>query len=547
MTYQQEKECEQMALNIIDNLDELALNELAGGYGYDFDLLITDVKKQCFDVLFGNPELKIPKNSNYTERFNVAVEHAMQVESLSYFILTVLKDFKMNWHHLEWCRLLDKYPRLCVLAARDHGKSYFFSNALALWRLFRYTKDASVKRKDIYLCHKGYLFSFSKAQVIELLRTLKETVEGNDILRDKLLPNNQKENWSKTEIMCKNGARLLTAGFLTSIRGAHPGWIIVDDPLKDSSMYSEVQRTKTIDHFHSVIMNMIVPGGQVVVVGTPFHKEDLYGDLKKKEGWRVFEYPAIFPDAQILWSDRYSAKDLMRKKADQGTTIFSRELLCRPVSNDSSLFPYDILRKATRGMEEHCLVTSIRNFPKTFDRVVMGCDFAISANVAADYSVFTVWGIDDNDVMWLLNMQRFKGKSYLDQIAILKGLNHAFMPQTIYAESNQFQMILVQMGENIGLPIFGHNTHHSNKNNFTTGLPGLSVLFEKELIKLPYGDEVSRNTADLLMNEFNSITYTDKGVQSVDKHDDMPMSTWLAFLAKNHLKASGTETRISFL
>ena len=80
---------------------------------------------------------------------------------------------------------------------------------------------------------------------------------------------------------------------------------------------------------------MLVPGGQIIVVGTPFHAEDLYGDLKTKNGWFVIEYPAIFPDGRILWPQRWSFKDLMDKKETQGSIIFSRENLCLPITNES--------------------------------------------------------------------------------------------------------------------------------------------------------------------------------------------------------------------
>ena len=45
---------------------------------------------------------------------------------------------------------------------------------------------------------------------------------------------------------------------------------------------------------------MLVPGGQAIVIGTPFHANDLYGDLKTKKGWFVIEYPAIFPDGRSV-------------------------------------------------------------------------------------------------------------------------------------------------------------------------------------------------------------------------------------------------------
>lgn len=539
MTQEQSKHSEKLALEIIEGLSDIELKELAQGYSNDLEVLFSDLKQQCYEATYDIKKLDTNIGGAGLTNFNTAVHKALQIDSFAYFIMTVTPKFDMNWHHLEWVNLIETHPRLCVLSCRGGGKSFFFSKEYPLWKMFRYTKDPKIGRKDLYLSIYGMLFSFSIAQAKDLLRIIKDEIEDNDILKEVLYPNNRKEDWNKEAIFCKNGARLKAKGFGSAVRGAHPGYMIIDDPLNDNSMYSAEQRDKTITDFHGKLMNLIEPGGQVVVVGTPFHKEDLYGNLKTKSHWIVREFPAIYPNGDLLWKERITADNLIEKKESQGTTIFSREMLCRPVSNDSSLFPYDTLHSAIKGMEDYTLVTNISNFPYKFDKVVMGCDYALSANVSADYSVFTVWGVDSEDRMWLLNMQRFKGKSYNEQISTIEALYRAFFPIAIYSESNQFQMVMAQGAKEKDLPIYPHTTNKHNKNNFDTGIPSLSILFEKGQIKLPYGDEISRNTADMLMSEFHSITFTDKGIRSVDGHDDIPMSCWLATLAKRHGEDEG--------
>ena len=181
-------------------------------------------------------------------------------------------------------------------------------------------------------------------------------------------------------------------------------------------------------------MNMLVPKGQIIVVGTPFHASDLYGDLKSKsiqasldkKGWFVIEYPAVFPDGRILWSARWGFEDLMEKRITQGNIIFSRENLCRPITNESSIFPIDILERSLVRMENYTLVNNRDDFPMRFEKVVVGCDFAISSNVGIDYYVYTIWGVDEKRDMWLLNMYRDKGKKYHEQMQILKSINIRF-------------------------------------------------------------------------------------------------------------------------
>ena len=354
-------------------------------------------------------------------------------------------------------------------------------------------------------------------------------------MKERLFPQSTANNWSATNIVCRNGARLTGKGFGSSVRGAHPYWIIVDDGLKDNVIYSSLQRNKSTDYFHSVIMNMLVPGGQIIVVGTPFHAEDLYGDLKTKNGWFVIEYPAIFPDGRILWPQRWSFKDLMDKKETQGSIIFSRENLCRPITNESSIFPMEILTRSLLRMENYTLVDSREEFPIKFSKVVVGCDFAISANVGADYAVFSVWGIDElTDERWLLHLYREKGAKFFEQMNVLRRINSRFRPDLIVMENNTFQQIFVETADTEGMPVIGHTTG-IDKYDLKTGWPHLSTLFERGKIHIPIGNVYSQQVKDLIFQDLGSVAFTEKGLESVGSHDDISSSFWLADLAASRM------------
>lgn len=425
--------------------------------------------------------------------------------------------------------------------------SYYFSNAYAAWQLYKYAKPKGTQfsaRPTKSNSNRGYLFSFSLQQSVDLMEILKNTIEGNDILKERLYPDSKDKSgaWASTNIVCRNGARLTCKGFGSSVRGAHPYWIVVDDGLKDNVIYSQLQRQKSIDYFHSVIMNMLVPGGQIIVVGTPFHASDLYGDLKSKsvhvtgnkKGWFVIEYPAIFPDGHILWPQRWSFFDLMDKKATQGNIIFSRENLCRPITNESSIFPLSVLQQSLIGMEKYTVVRNRDDFPMKFNTVVVGCDFAISANVGADYSVFTIWGVDDERGMWLLNMYREKGRTFHEQIQMLKNINVRYRPNIMVVEQNTFQSIFVQEGDKQGLPVMGHTTG-IDKFDLKSGWPAVAVLFERRKIHIPIGDKQSQDIKDLIFSDLGSVAFTDHGLESVGSHDDISSSFWLASLGVNKL------------
>ena len=537
-------ECLKVVDEIIDGMDDSGILELMSGSGGDIDKVLDNLLSDTYQVLYTG-DTQIDFAPRYTERLSESIEETLRCKNITYFITSVLPDFQLGWHHLEWGDLVHRHNKLCIEAARDHGKSYYFSNAYAAWQLYRYSKPKKMiysKRPSKSNSNRGYLCSFSLQQSVDLMEILKGTIEGNDILRERLFPDSRNSGaWASTNIVCKNGARLTCKGFGSSVRGAHPYWIVVDDGLKDNVIYSQLQRQKSIDYFHSVIMNMLVPGGQIIVVGTPFHASDLYGDLKSKSkaatgsdnGWFVIEYPAIFPDGRILWPARWGFNDLMEKKATQGNIIFSRENLCRPITNESSIFPLKILERSLLRMENYTLVRNRDDFPMKFNKVVVGCDFAISGNVGADYAVFTVWGVDDETgERWLLYFYREKGKTFHEQMQVLRGINVRFRPDTFVMEQNVMQQIFVQESDKQGLPVVGHTTG-IDKYDLKTGWPGLAIDFERGKIHIPIGDKYSQDVKDLIFTDLGSVAFTDHGLESVGEHDDISSSFWLAKLAAN--------------
>ena len=528
-------ECLRVLDEIIDGLDDTALLEIAGGNESDIDTMIDGMLRDVFSVIYtGNKDIDF--SPKYTERVSQNVEETLRCANLTYFITSVLPDFQLSYHHIEWGDLVHHHKKLCIEAARDHGKSFYFSNAYIAWQLYRYknnVRDQFSNRPAKSNSNRGFLFSFSLQQAVDLIEILKGTIESNEILRERLYPRSLNEGaWASTNIMCRNGARLTGKGFGSSVRGAHPYYIVVDDGLKDNVIYSSMQRQKSIDYFHSVIMNMLVPKGQIITVGTPFHAQDLYGDLKTKKGWFVIEYPAIFPNGKILWPQRWSYKDLMEKRATQGNIIFSRENLCRPIVSDSSIFPLSILKNSLVRMDNYTLVRNRDDYAKKFDKVVVGCDFAISSNVGADYYCYTTWGIDEDNGMWLMNIQIGKGKSYEEQLQILKGINARFRPSVMVFESNVFQQIFTEGATKYGMPVVSHNTG-VEKNDLSKGWAALAIMFERGMIHIPTGDDESMKMKDVIFDQLGSVAFTDRGLQSVGSHDDVCSSMWLGALARN--------------
>ena len=121
----------------------------------------------------------------------------------------------------------------------------------------------------------------------------------NEALAAKLNPTG-KASLAATSIECENGTKLHLRGKDGFIRGLHVGAAVSDDLPDESSIYSLEQREKLRDLFKGAITPIVEPYGYNIVDGTPYQQEDLYAELKKDPKFRVFEYPAIFPDVATI-------------------------------------------------------------------------------------------------------------------------------------------------------------------------------------------------------------------------------------------------------
>ena len=394
-----------------------------------------------------------------------------------------------------------------------------------------YKYDRLSKDQNVLNGRSGYIFSNTQSQVIDLLEIIKDSISDIDILREKLFPN-MREVWSKGSIKTKNGCRLRVRGLGSTVRGAHPGYIVLDDPLKDNVLYSRNQREKNKAYFNASILPMLVPGGQMIVAGTPFHIDDLYSIFRNSYDFAYRVYPAIDEQGNLLWKERHNKADLDMRRRVQGNTIFTREFLVRPISDQSTLFPDEITKKSVLGMGGYSYVANVEAFPIKFRKVVTGADFAMSANVGADFTAFVTFGIDHSDNLYLLNLYHKKGVKFYEQRRALMNIWKNFKPDIIFLEANQFQSIYSQiLTEETSMPVKPFVTT-SRKQDLKDGVPGLSLLFENGKIHFPYQTKLDREITDKILDEFGNIGYTDKGIQGIGAHDDLVMAIWIARMAQ---------------
>lgn len=533
--------------NIIERLPERALNQLLEGYGNDVDTMLREMVHQSEKALYLGRTLD-SESLSYVDNVKASMDNTLKILSLNYFITTMLPKFRLGWRNIEWSNLTQLYPWSCYLCARASGKSFQWSYAFILWRLWSYTRPTAYRQDTVdnanrkETCYITNTFTLAKVQIAKVT----EEIEANDLIKEKLNPYN-KASIGETAIKTETGSTLHVRGKDSMIRGLHVGACLCDDMPDESSLYSDEQREKLKELLKGTIEPIVEPYGYFLVTGTPYSSapNELYQVLKADKRFYCFEYPILFPDGRPLAPDRYTFEQILAKKEELGTIVFNREYLVVPISDTSTIFPYEYLMRSVIGMETIRFASSIDDFPFKLTRVHIGVDFAVSGNIGADYTVYSVWGKDAMDNYYLLYYYRKRGMSHNEQVDKIVQLDRLFHPNKIRCEANGFQSILSGLAKERGLKnIEPFTTTEGNKKDLYTGLPSLSAMFERGQIKCPYAMGETRQAVDLMFGEFSSITFrSDNGkLEAASGHDDIALSS---FLSINSLREDDKEVKIS--
>ena len=533
--------------DIISSLPMRAINQILEGYQGDVDYMLSDMLEQAEKALWLGKSLS-SESLNYIDNMKASMDNTLKIKSFNYFSTTMLPNYRLGWRNLEWGNLTQLYPWSSYLCSRSSGKSFCWSYAFILWRLWSYCKpvvwapntiDNQNRKETCYITNN---FTLAKVQISKV----REEIETNDLLKEKLNPNN-KATLGDTGIETETGSILHVRGKDSMIRGLHVGAVVCDDMPDESSLYSDEQREKIKELIKGTIEPIVEPYGYFIVCGTPYSSapNELYQVLKADKRFKVFEYPVIFPDGRPLAPDRYTFQQILDKKVELGTIVFNREYLVVPISDTSTIFPYEYLMRSIIGMENVKFATSIDDYPIKLKRIHIGVDFAISGNIGADYTVYTVWGVDAMNNYYLLTYYRGKGMSHNEQIDKIVQLNRLFMPQKIVCEANGFQSILSALARERGLRnIETFTTLEGNKKDLKLGWPSLSAMFERGQIKVPYAQGETKEAVDIMFGEFSSVTFkSDNGkLEAGSGHDDIVSSS---FLAINSLREDENTTTFS--
>ena len=326
-------------------------------------------------------------------------------------------NYMAGWVHKDICRRLEKFsqdvidqksPRLMLFMPPRHGKSEIASRCFPAWHL------GHAPEHEVIAC------SYSGSLAMGFSRKVRSMIR--DPLYSKVFPECQldPESQSAEAWLTTEGGGYTAAGVGGPITGKGAHILVIDDPVKNrEEAESETTRRSIKDWYTSTAYTRLAPGGGVLVILTRWHDDDLAGWLlgEQETGgdeWEVIKYPAIAeeeeefrPSGAALHPDRYPLPALQRIRNAIGSRDWSALYQQNPVADEGAYFQRSMIRYYKPHEVNRDQMT-----------LYSAWDLAIGKKERNDFSVGIVAGIDTNDNMFILHVERgrWDGGELVDKI-----------------------------------------------------------------------------------------------------------------------------------
>jgi len=335
--------------------------------------------------------------------FDNNIEHFWGSCYLDYiFFAEHVLGFDIADYHREWYELAEKYPRLCIIAFRGSGKTYFFSGYY-LWKsIFQGPRETLIISK-------------TEAQAKKVLKIIRNMILDNEMLKQ-FAPVSKEMIWRATELELNNGSLFLCKPYNENIRTWHPDDILLDEmgEYEDKSIY-----------WTAVLGSIQIKLGRIIGIGTIKSASDLLSELKENDEYFTKEYP-VEKDGKALWPQKYTTlnydtdtqKSIQKIKRDLGLLPFTQEYMLVPISSANSLFPFELTSKALANKE------GFLPFGRKDERYFVGYDVARAPK--GDYTVITVLEVNA-DGKKLVKGLRFRD-TFEEQLKKFRRIYEDFKP-----------------------------------------------------------------------------------------------------------------------
>jgi SAM-dependent methyltransferase len=355
---------------------------------------------------------------------------------LAFFISLVAPSQVLGDCHreaIDWWTRQDSKAFQLLLFPRDHGKS----------RLVAY-RVAQALAKDPTL---RILYISATSNLAEKQLTFIKGIIDNPIFKrywpeHLLVEEGKRAKWTNTEISLDHPLRkkenirepsVFTAGLTTSLTGLHCDIAVLDDIVVSENALTQEGRNKVASQY-SLLASIEAADAQEWVVGTRYHAKDLYDSLISmreqlfdEKGnqigedsiYEVFERPVEDlgdGTGQFLWP-RQQRKDgkwfgfdipILAKK--RGKYLDRGQFRAQYYNDPSDPDNVPVSREKIQYYDRKYLKLEGSHWYYRGSRlnVFAAIDFAYSLKAKADYTALVTVGIDSDNNIYIMDIDRFK-------------------------------------------------------------------------------------------------------------------------------------------
>lgn len=151
--------------------------------------------------------------------------------------------------------------------------------------------------------------------------------------------------WTDSECIlpCRNVPKkeptISCAGIDVTKNGMHYDLVICDDLHSQTNVTNKEQILGVIEHY-KLTFSLLDPGKPLIIIGTRWHELDLYGHIIdfEQEDFNVLKKSAYNSDKSLFFPEVLSEPELDKIRRRQGASIFSKQYLNEPVSDENAVF-----------------------------------------------------------------------------------------------------------------------------------------------------------------------------------------------------------------
>ena len=418
---------------------------------------------------------------------------------LEFFIQLVAPQQLLGDCHkevIEWWTREDARNYQLLLFPRDHGKSRLIAYRVA-WEL---TKDPTLR----------VLYISATANLAEKQLSFIKGILTSEIYR-RYWPQhvNQEEGkrsrWTNSEISLDHPLRkeenvrdpsIFTGGLTTSLTGLHCDIAVLDDVVVAENALTSEGRSKVASQY-SLLSSIEGADAREWVVGTRYHSKDLYNDL--------MEMKEVLYDAEGEQTGEDNIYEILEKPVEDQGDGTGQFLWPKQQRKDGKWFGFDIAtlaKKRGKYLDKGQFKAQYYNDPSDPDNVPVSrdkiqyfdrkhlhldnghwhykdsklnlfgaIDFAFSLRSKADYTALVLIGVDSDNNVYVLDIDRFRTDRISEYFDHIFELHSKWSFRKLRAEVTVAQMAIVkqlkdlikQHGLALSIDEFRPNKQQGNK------------------------------------------------------------------------------------